>query len=93
LTGVITFSDSFFSNDSIGLAVYISVPNGFHSALSNSLDIKYTLLRFQSNKENILSSFNLSSHQDLSGGQEIELGHSFLVFNPAQMKVRACYSW
>jgi hypothetical protein len=56
-------------------------------------DIKYTLLRFDSNKENISSSFNLSSHQDSIGGQEIELGHSFLVFDPTQMKARACYSW
>jgi hypothetical protein len=59
----------------------------------DSPDIKYTLLRFESNKENILSSSILSSHQDSSGGQEIELGHSFLVFDPAQVKVRACYSW
>jgi hypothetical protein len=59
----------------------------------DSRDIKYTFLRFESNKENILSSFNLSSHQDSSGGQEIELGHSFLVFDPAQMKARACYTW
>jgi hypothetical protein len=34
LTDIITFSDSFFSNGSIGLVVYISVPNGFHSTLS-----------------------------------------------------------
>jgi hypothetical protein len=34
LIGVITFSNSFFSNNSIGLVVYISTPNGFHSALS-----------------------------------------------------------
>jgi hypothetical protein len=59
----------------------------------DSPDIKYTLLRFESNKENISSSFNLSSNQDSSGGQEIELGHSFLVFDPTQMKARACYSW
>jgi hypothetical protein len=59
----------------------------------DSLDIKYTLLRFESNKENISSSFILSSHQDSSGGLEIELGHSFLVFDPAQVKARACYSW
>jgi hypothetical protein len=59
----------------------------------DSPDIKYTLLRFEGNKENISSSFNLSSHQDSSGVQEIELGHSFLVFDPAQMKARACYSW
>jgi hypothetical protein len=59
----------------------------------DSPDIKYTLLRFESNMENISSSFNLSSHQDSSGGQEIELGHSFLVFDHAQMKARACYSW
>jgi hypothetical protein len=34
LTGVITFSDSFFSNDFIGLAVYKSALNCYHSALS-----------------------------------------------------------
>jgi hypothetical protein len=34
LTGVSTFSDSFFSNDSIRLAAYISASNGSHSALS-----------------------------------------------------------
>jgi hypothetical protein len=40
----------------------------------------------------MLSSFNLSSHQDSSEGQEIELGHLFLVFDPTQMNARACYS-
>jgi hypothetical protein len=43
-------------------------------------------LRFESNNENISSSSILSSHQDSSEGQEIELGHSFLVFDPAQVK-------
>jgi hypothetical protein len=58
-----------------------------------SPNIKYTLLRFESNKENSSSSFNLSSHQDSIGDQEIELGYSFLVFDPAQVKARACSSW
>jgi hypothetical protein len=57
----------------------------------DSPDIIYTLLSFESNKEHN-SSFNLSSHQDSSEGQEIELVHSFLVFDPAQVKARACYS-
>jgi hypothetical protein len=43
-------------------------------------------LKFESNKEHISSSFNLSSHQYSSEGQEIELVHSFLVFDPAQVK-------
>jgi hypothetical protein len=50
-------------------------------------------LRFESNKEHNSSSFNLSSHQDSSEGQEIELVHSYLVFNPTQVKARVCYSW
>jgi hypothetical protein len=91
LTSVINFSDSFFSNGSIGLAV--KRPQWLPFSSLDSSDIKYTLLIFESNKENISSSFNLSSHQDSSGGQEIELGHSFLVFDPAQMKARAFYSW
>jgi hypothetical protein len=52
----------------------------------DSPDIKYTLLGFESNKKNISSSSILSSHQDSSEGQEIELGNSFLVFDPAQVK-------
>jgi hypothetical protein len=59
----------------------------------DSLDIIYTLLSFKSNKEHNSSSFNLSSHQDSSESQEIELVHLFLVFDPAQVKARACYSW
>jgi hypothetical protein len=59
----------------------------------DSSDIEYPLLKFESNKEHISSSFNLSSHQDLSEGQEIELVHSFLVFDSAQVKTMACYSW
>ena len=87
-------SDSVFSNGSIGRAVYISAPNGFNSSLSlDSPDIIYTLLSFESNKEHNSSSFNLSSHQDSSEGQEIELVHSYLVFDPAQVKARAGYSW
>jgi hypothetical protein len=49
-------------------------------------------LRFESNKEHNSSSFNLSSHQDSSEAQEIELVHSFLVFDPAQVKAMTCYS-
>jgi hypothetical protein len=59
----------------------------------DSPDIIYIFLSFESNKEYNSSSFNLSSHQDSSKGQEIELVHSYLVFDPAQMKARACYSW
>jgi hypothetical protein len=84
-------SDNFFSNGSIGRVVYISAPNGFNSALSlDSPDIIYTLLSFDSNMEHNSSSFNLSSHQDSSEGQEIELVHSYLLFDPAQVKARAC---
>jgi hypothetical protein len=54
----------------------------------DSTDIIHTLLSFESNKEHSLSSFNLSSHQDSSEGQEIELVHSYLVFDPAQVKAR-----
>jgi hypothetical protein len=87
-------SNSFFCNGSIGRAVYISASNGFNSALSlDSPDIIYTLLSFESNKEYNSSSFNLSSHQDLSECQETELVHSYLVFDPAQVKDMACYSW
>jgi hypothetical protein len=59
----------------------------------NSPDIIHTLLSFESNMEHNSSSFNLSSHQDSIEGQEIELVHSYLVFDPAQVKARACYSW
>jgi hypothetical protein len=87
-------SDSFFSNSSIGLAVYISPPPQWVQFISlDSPDITYTLLRFESNEEHNSSSFNLSSHQDSSESQEIELVHSFLVFDLAQVKARACYSW
>jgi hypothetical protein len=86
-------SDRFFSNGSIGLTVYISTPMASIQLSLNSPDIIYTLLSFESNKEHNLSSFNLSSHQDSSEGQEIELVHSYLVFDPAQVKARACYSW
>jgi hypothetical protein len=86
-------SDNFFSNHSIGLAVYISAPIASIQLSLDSADITYTLLRFESNKEHNSSSFNLSSHQDSSEGQEIELVHSYFMFDPAQVKARACYSW
>jgi hypothetical protein len=86
-------SDSFFSNGSIGLAVYISAPIASIQLSLDSPDIIYTLLSFESNKEHNSSSFNLSSHQDSSEGQEIELVHSYLMFDPAQVKARAHYSW
>jgi hypothetical protein len=86
-------SDSFFSNGSIGLAVYISAPMASIQLSLDSPDIIHTLLSFESNKEHNSSSFNLSSHQDLSEDQDIDLVHSYLVFDPAQVNGRACYSW
>jgi hypothetical protein len=59
----------------------------------DSPDIIHTLLSFESNKEHYSSSFNLSSHKDSSEGQEIELVHSYLVFDPAQVKAKTFYSW
>jgi hypothetical protein len=86
-------SDSFFFNGSNGLAVYISTSMTSIQLSLDSPDIIYTLLSFKNNKEHNSSSFNLSSHQDSSEGKEIELVHSYLVFDPAQVKARACYSW
>jgi hypothetical protein len=85
-------SDSFFFNGSIGRAVYISAPMASIQLSLDSPDIIYTLLSFESNKEHNSSSFNLSSHQDSSEGQEIELVHSYLMFDSAQVKARVCYS-
>jgi hypothetical protein len=82
--------DNFFSNGSIERAVYISAPMASIHLSLDSPDIIHTLLSFESNKEHNSSSFNLSSHQDSSKGQEIELVHSYLVFDPAQVKTRAC---